>query len=83
MKKTSGCEWDGDCDGKAKCCYSGCSKRCLLPLEDKTGSCPYFNSSTCRNVKPFPDECHSDDQCHGSDRCCCFNCRRQCVPTER
>ncbi|XP_075450826.1 uncharacterized protein LOC142491894 [Ascaphus truei] len=81
VKIPSECERDGDCKGTRKCCYSGCRSRCLLPLEDKTGSCPYFDSSSCMYSRP--DECDSDDQCPGSDRCCCFDCGLQCVPTER
>ncbi|MEE6514034.1 hypothetical protein FKM82_021953, partial [Ascaphus truei] len=76
------CESDSNCNGTMKCCYSGCRKRCLLPLEDKKDSCPYFNSSVCRGVLPLRDQCFTDDQCPGSDRCCCFNCRHMCLPTE-
>ncbi|XP_075716881.1 uncharacterized protein LOC142758994 [Rhinoderma darwinii] len=75
------CDIDQDCEGKSKCCYSGCRKRCLLPLEDKMNPCPYFNHSICIYARPLPPDCHTDNQCPGSDRCCCFNCRHQCTPT--
>ncbi|XP_044129024.1 WAP four-disulfide core domain protein 5-like [Bufo gargarizans] len=74
------CQTDQDCEGDKKCCFSECTKRCLLPLQDKTGSCPYFNNLLCANIRTIP-QCHSDDQCQGTERCCFFNCRRQCTST--
>ncbi|XP_040282883.1 WAP four-disulfide core domain protein 3-like isoform X1 [Bufo bufo] len=75
------CNQDQDCEGEKKCCFSGCKNRCLLPLQVKKDSCPYFNHSICVHVRPSPSECHSDDQCQGTDRCCCSGCNRRCVPT--
>ncbi|KAM4772437.1 uncharacterized protein WCC33_004149 [Rhinophrynus dorsalis] len=77
----SDCKNDNDCDGKEKCCYSGCRYRCLLPLEEKVDACPYFNASICITMRPLPAQCSNDNQCQGTDRCCCFSCRHQCTPT--
>ncbi|XP_041419641.1 WAP four-disulfide core domain protein 3-like [Xenopus laevis] len=75
------CRSDRHCRGKLKCCSNGCRKRCLLPLEDKDDSCPFFDASICVHVRPLPDECSSDNQCQGTERCCCYNCRLACKPT--
>ncbi|OCT56670.1 hypothetical protein XELAEV_18004589mg [Xenopus laevis] len=75
------CRWDFRCPDKAKCCFSGCRKRCRLPLEDKNNMCPYFDASKCLLKSSTLDECSSDQQCQGSERCCCFNCRRECTRT--
>ncbi|KAM4694552.1 uncharacterized protein O3C94_005056 [Discoglossus pictus] len=81
MLPVAECKTDLNCTGKRKCCSSGCTARCLLPLEEKKDSCPYFNSLDCITVKPLPNQCHGDDQCPGTDRCCFFNCRNQCTRT--
>ncbi|XP_075451345.1 porwaprin-b-like [Ascaphus truei] len=66
------CNTDANCTGTKKCCYSGCRKRCLLPLKKvKNSFCPYASF--------LPDECHADDQCQGSDKCC-KKCRSLCTP---
>ncbi|XP_072264808.1 uncharacterized protein [Pyxicephalus adspersus] len=75
------CGIDKKCQGKKKCCFSGCRRRCLLPLDAKENPCPYHNDTECIHVKPAPFECHEDKQCQGTDRCCNKNCRLQCVPT--
>ncbi|XP_069584681.1 WAP four-disulfide core domain protein 8-like [Ranitomeya imitator] len=77
------CRTDKECKGPRKCCWSGCRKCCLLPLQPKLNPCPYFDHSICIRVRPLPAECHNDNQCQGTDRCCCANCRRQCTPTEK
>ncbi|XP_073413917.1 uncharacterized protein [Dendrobates tinctorius] len=79
----SECRRDKDCSGSRICCWSGCRKRCLLPLQPKQNPCPYFNHSICILARPMPSDCHNDKQCQGPDRCCCCNCRRQCTPTEK
>ncbi|KAM4692953.1 uncharacterized protein O3C94_003695 [Discoglossus pictus] len=75
------CQNDTICLGSAKCCYSGCTYRCLLPLEDKVNHCPYFDCSHCIYAKPSPYQCHDDNQCPGGERCCFYQCRMQCKPT--
>ncbi|XP_073413927.1 uncharacterized protein [Dendrobates tinctorius] len=76
------CFTDKDCNGTRKCCTSGCTQRCLLPLEAKLNRCPCFDDSRCIFAKPSPYECHSDSQCQGTDRCCFTKCQFKCVPTE-
>ncbi|KAM4041094.1 uncharacterized protein ACNLHF_012278 isoform 2-T2 [Anomaloglossus baeobatrachus] len=78
---TPECEKDKNCTGARKCCYSGCTKRCLLPLQEKLNPCPHFNHSICIYVRPMASDCHNDKQCQGPDRCCCINCRHQCTKT--
>ncbi|XP_040203999.1 keratin-associated protein 10-7-like isoform X3 [Rana temporaria] len=75
------CKRDRDCKLELKCCFSGGTQRCLLPLDAKENSCPYFNKSQCVRIKPAPQECHRDDQCQGTERCCFYQCRLQCTPT--
>ncbi|XP_077148043.1 uncharacterized protein LOC143808832 [Ranitomeya variabilis] len=75
------CFKDKDCKGARKCCSSGCTQRCLLPVQPKLNPCPCSDDSTCIYVKPLPYECHSDSQCQGTDRCCFTKCRYQCTPT--
>ncbi|XP_075057138.1 uncharacterized protein LOC142143310 [Mixophyes fleayi] len=81
VNKTADCASDKYCEGKRKCCFSGCKLRCLLPVEPKMNSCPYFNHSICIYARPAPPNCQRDEQCQGTERCCCFNCGRQCTPT--
>ncbi|KAM4043589.1 uncharacterized protein ACNLHF_013828 [Anomaloglossus baeobatrachus] len=78
---TPECQKDKNCTGARKCCDSGCTKRCLLPLQEKVNPCPCFDNSKCIYMRPAPAECHSDSQCQGTDRCCFSNCRDQCTPT--
>ncbi|XP_041419644.1 whey acidic protein-like [Xenopus laevis] len=77
----SQCDNDQQCSGSRKCCSNGCRNICLLPLEDKKDSCPFFDAQICALMFPLEDECKTDDQCQGKQRCCCSNCRLECTPT--
>ncbi|XP_053317092.1 whey acidic protein-like isoform X2 [Spea bombifrons] len=74
----SECWTNRDCKRRQKCCFSGCRKRCLVPLKAKTGSCPPFNLSLCSHENYLPHECKDDEQCQGSSKCC-KRCRYECT----
>ncbi|KAM4771294.1 vomeronasal type-2 receptor 26-like [Rhinophrynus dorsalis] len=73
------CVTSSDCKTGTKCCFSGCRRRCLQPLQDKKGSCPQFKKTLCNFQTPIPyDECQTDRQCPGSSKCC-SKCRKECT----
>ncbi|XP_031757822.1 WAP four-disulfide core domain protein 12-like [Xenopus tropicalis] len=72
------CQTHTDCKGAERCCFSGCRKRCLLPLLDKSGPCPPFNETLCTDPGGQLPECHRDEQCPGATRCC-KRCRWECA----
>ncbi|OCT81644.1 WAP four-disulfide core domain protein 12 [Xenopus laevis] len=78
ITEKSECQTSADCKETEQCCFSGCRKRCLLPLQNKSGSCPTFNETLCGNSGEQLSECHRDDQCPGPMRCC-RRCRWECV----
>ncbi|XP_018430196.1 PREDICTED: whey acidic protein-like [Nanorana parkeri] len=78
VKVEDQCKKDTDCEGRRKCCTSGCKKLCLMTLKVKSGRCPSYEHSLCNSEQPIPHECHRDDQCPGSHKCC-YQCRRQCT----
>lgn len=80
------CEEDSDCDGRDKCCHTGCIKECITPpIEVKPGECPVVDVISPELCIVTEDECEYDNDCKGRDKCCATGCIQECVtpPKER
>ena len=74
------CEEDSDCDGRDKCCDTGCIKECITPpIEVKPGECPLVNFISPELCTATEDECEYDNDCKGRDKCCATGCIQECV----
>jgi hypothetical protein len=85
------CAGDGVCEGSAKCCQTGCGKRCRdnnVPAQADRGPqgvCPPLGTlKACPTQSTTPineseeSKCHSDMNCATGEKCCPAKSSNQC-----
>ncbi|XP_073485098.1 uncharacterized protein [Aquarana catesbeiana] len=71
-----GCQGDGSCRGREKCCQAECTMECVGP-EYKEAKCKYYDTfAPCRILQRGFQE---DPSCPGKEKCCQVECAMKCV----
>ena len=76
------CKNDNDCQGKDKCCATGCIKECVTPPGDrppKVGRCPKPWKGLNGICDRRGDMCDNDDGCNVTAKCCFNGCQKDCI----
>ena len=77
------CDFDAQCSGTMKCCFTGCSKECVespeTPRVPKPGKCPKPWKGKDGLCDRRGDMCQRDQDCLGSSKCCFNGCQKDCL----
>ena len=77
------CSIDAMCQGTDKCCFSGCQRMCVKPIEYsqgvKPGTCPKPWKGIDGICDRRGDTCDTDQSCRGNKKCCFNGCQKECV----
>ena len=77
------CNQDSDCDGKDKCCATGCIKECVTPPQvsnvTKDDQCPKPWKGQNGTCDLRGNMCNDDSGCNGTAKCCFNGCQNDCV----
>uniref|UniRef100_A0A2C9LWF8 WAP domain-containing protein n=1 Tax=Biomphalaria glabrata TaxID=6526 RepID=A0A2C9LWF8_BIOGL len=76
------CQVDGDCEAGARCCYSGCTRRCLLPDPCDKVICKTGYSCLVRDTPCSKPPCQKEATCvpETQVRCPQLNCATTTCP---
>ena len=77
---TDKCKEDADCQGRSKCCATGCLRECITPpLRQKPGKCPAIDFLSPESCEDTTNKCFEDGNCPGKDKCCDTGCLKECL----
>jgi len=80
------CNDDTQCQGRDKCCATGCLQKCITPpVHTKPRICPFLDVIPREYCNVTEDQCADDFDCKGRDKCCTTGCIKECItpPTLR